>query len=343
MNTCFQRCTIYVIFALILTLLIPITYGEAESSQTEPVKLKVLLLPFLSFAPFFIAEEEGYFAEQGLEVEFVKMGSGAKAIPPLLKGDLDVAAGTVGIGVLNAISRGGLIKIVADKGSLDPTWCTYNGLLARTELIETGQLENASQLKGKRLAVETMTPEGYYLEKLFRSVDLTFDDVTTEDLPPSVMSEALETGAVDLVHVGEPWLTRLRRMEKAVLWLPAHEIIPHFQWAVILYGPNLLTANPEHGRRFMAAYVKAIRQYNQGKTERNMEILTKHTRLDRQLLEEACWPAIRNDGSINVNSVLDFQNWGIEKGLLDSKVTEEQFWDNRFIEHANQLLGIPKK
>lgn len=91
----------------------------------------------------------------------------------------------------------------------------------------------------------------------------------------------------------------------------------------------------------MVAYLKAVRQYNQGKTERNLEILAEFTGLDRELLKRTCWLPIRNDGRINVESVLDFQDWAAGKGFLDSKVTEEKFWDPSFVQYANQVLKTP--
>lgn len=310
----------------------------AEAPSPEPLQLRVVVLPYLSFAPLFIAQDEGYFAEQGLEVEFVKLSDSAEPTAALLQGDVDVAGVQVEAGVLNAIARGGTLGIVADKGYLASDACPAYALLARRALVEAGALDSASRLKGQRLAFEPFTSEGYYVEKLLAMAGLTFDDVTTEDLPPPALSEALGTGAVDLVHIGEPWITRILRGGNAVLWLPVRDVIPDFQWAVIVYGPNLLEENPDAGRRFMVAYLKAVRQYGQGKTERNLAIVSKHTELDRDLLEEACWPAIRGDGIINSQSVLDFQTWGLEKGLLDGHVTEEQFWDPDFIEYASQVL-----
>jgi NitT/TauT family transport system substrate-binding protein len=88
----------------------------------------------------------------------------------------------------------------------------------------------------------------------------------------------------------------------------------------------------------MVAYLKAVRQYNQGKTERNLEILAKHTRLDRDLLMQACWPSVRDDGQINIQSILEFQDWAVKKGFLDSPVKMDQFWDPGFIEHANRVM-----
>jgi hypothetical protein len=63
--------------------------------------------------------------------------------------------------------------------------------------------------------------------------------------------------------------------------------------------------------------------------------------LDEELSKNYCWPPIRSDGRINCESVLDFQKWAVKKGLLDSPVPKEKYWDPRFVEHAGQVLDIP--
>ena len=45
--------------------------SESSSAERELTKLRATVLPYFSFAPLYIAEAEGFFAEQGLAVEFV--------------------------------------------------------------------------------------------------------------------------------------------------------------------------------------------------------------------------------------------------------------------------------
>ena len=123
--------------------------------------------------------------------------------------------------------------------------------------------------------------------------------------------------------------------------MPIKKVVPNLQQAFIAYGPTLLDEGPDAGKRFMAAYLKGVRQYNQGKTERNLDILAKHTGLDEELLMQICWPSFRSDGRIGVQGVLEFQAWAVEKRFLDSVVTEDEFWDPSFLEWANQVLRTP--
>ncbi len=88
----------------------------------------------------------------------------------------------------------------------------------------------------------------------------------------------------------------------------------------------------------MVAYLKAVRQFNQGKTDRNLEILVKHTELEEEILRDACWVTINDSGMINTPNVVEFQEWALGKEFLDNIVTEEQFWEHRFLDFANKEL-----
>ncbi|MBD3305028.1 hypothetical protein GF339_01640 [candidate division KSB3 bacterium] len=317
----------------------------AAAAQPEPAKLKVLLLPHLSFAPFFIAQEEGYFAEQGLDIEFVRMAKIDQAVPSLARGELDVITGDLRASIFNAIARGSQIRIVADKGHIgSETECAYVGVLARRALVESGALDDPSMLRGRKMFMNPLSSSAYYMEKMLATGGLTLDDVIVQTgLRGPVYAEALQTGALDLSASAQPWLTRILQMGHAVLYMPANEVIPGFQHAAIYYGPNLLQDNPDLGQRFMIAYLQAVRQYNQGKTPRNIDIIATATTIEPQLVEDACWAAIHSDGHINAQSVLEFQQWILDKAALDQIVTEDLFWDGRFIEHANQELAPLQK
>lgn len=322
-------------FGLFLQACLAPTPAQPESELTT---VKVSAAPFLSYAPFFIAADEGYFQEQGLEVEFVRFAHSPEAVPALTQGDIDVAGGFMSVSMFNAMARGSNLRIVADRSYADPEGCTYAGLIARQALMDAGELRGTPRLEGLRFGINEASIEGYYVEKLLQEAGLTLNDVEAEEIPESTMADALAKDSLDVVATSEPWVTRLSDAEQATVWLPVQEVIPDSQFAFLLYGPTLLEEDPGIGERFMVAYLKTARQLNEGKTERNLEILAEHTELEKDLLEQACWPAFRDGGKINGQSVLDFQDWAVDKGYLDQLITEEQFWDPSFVEHAKQIL-----
>lgn len=334
-----QRYSKLLLLLLFLVLVQACGRSAAEElTPEEPIKLNVQLLPFMSFVPLYIAEEEGYFAEQGLEVEF-HMVFAPDSFVALRQGDLDVAADFISASMLNLIGQDENIRMVAGKGYVAPTGCTVNGLIARKELVDAGELDNVAQLKGRTIAMDSVTVEGYYMDKLLSSAGLTLADVDMTDLPsPPAEMEAFESAAIDLSASSEPWVTRTNLAGNTVTWRSFQEQIPDFQFAVLLFGPTLLKDNPDVGQRFMTAYVKAMQQYNEGKTERNMELMMAFTELDQELLEQICWPTFREDGSINSQSVIDFQTWAVERELLEEIVPVDEFWEPSFVEYASEML-----
>ncbi len=309
-----------------------------QPPKPTPLTLKVTYQPYISFGPILIAQEEGYFAEQGLEIEFIKLRRSPHGIPALIQGELDVLTGAINAGFLNAIARGAPIKIVADKGHVSAGPPPSMALLARRALVEQGVLDDPDKLRGLKLITNKDNTVALFVDKALEKFGINLDDLHLFYVPPPARLAALQKGTADIVTESEPWLTRALEAGHAVLWVPDYEIIPDFQFACVTFGPSLLEERPEAGRRFMLAYLKAVRQYNQGKTERNLEILGKHTKLDRELLMKACWIPFRSDGMINVQSVLDFQAWAMEQGLIDATVAPNDFWEPAFVEYADAVL-----
>jgi len=336
----FTRFKCFVVIVVFFMLLISQAGKNIVAAQQTPktVNLKVVLYPFFSVAPFFIAEEEGYFAEQGLEIEYVKLDEDI-AIPALARGEVDVYTGLINIGALNAMHRGANIRFVSDRGYLAYEDCSYFGLVARKALVETGELNRPSQLNGRNVSWFRASFEEYFLEEVLKKDGVQLDDLKKITIPPPADIGAMSKGGLDLTVTSEPWVTRIVQSGYGVLWLPDQKVLPDFQFGLTLYGPKILENNPDAGKRFMVAYLKGARQHNQGKTARNLEIVTKYTGLKPDLLEKACWPKVRNDGRINVQSIRDFQDWAIAKGYLDQPVPSNLFMDTSFIEHATRVLN----
>jgi NitT/TauT family transport system substrate-binding protein len=306
-------------------------------SAARPIR--VVVLPYLTFAPVFIATDEGYFAQEGLAPEFLRLQASAEAIPALAQGRVDVVGGSIGIGFLNAVARGARIRAVADKGYVDASGCAAQAILARRALASDGALAAAARTRRLSIAVNRASYNLYYTEIALAAAGIRPGDVTVLDVPDALLADALEKGTVDLATTAEPWITRIVEGRSGVLWRRAGEIIPDFQQSFVFYGPTLLDEDPPAGRAFMRAYLRGVRQYSQGKTARNLDILAARTGQDRGMLERSCWPPFRGDGGINVESVLAFQRWGLERGLLDRPLAAPAFWEPRFIADARAASG----
>ncbi|MSP13126.1 MAG: hypothetical protein EXR62_09225 [Chloroflexi bacterium] len=313
---------------------------QTQATPTPaPIKLRVVLLPYLSYAPFFIGEEEGYFKEQGLDMEWVKMDSAASVTPLLIQGQMDVLPAILTIAHFNAIAQGANLKIVADKGYFPPAGCTASALIVKPGLEQKLKSDDPSGLRSLRLNANPVNYTGYIASKLLESGGLTLKDVTVSNLTTAVIAETFSKGGLDAAVLAEPDLSRVVQGGHGVIYKPVQEIIPNGQYGILIFGPSILEKNPDAGKRFMVAYLKAVRQYNEGKTDRNLDIMVKNTGLDREFLRQSCWQPFRDDGQVNTDSVMDFQNWAVKEKQLDKQATLEQFWDPAYINYARQVLS----
>lgn len=319
------------------------TAGSPAAAEELPkrVRLKVLYSPYLTFAPLAIASAEGFFEAEGLDVELVHVSGSGDATPLLMRGEIDVSAGILRISDFNAIARGATLRLVADKGHYESGPCVTAAYLIRPGFLKSKNLERAENLRGARVAVTPLSFSEYVLEIFMNSKGLQLSELDLVRFQSALMTEALADGSLDFLHVPEPYLTQTLRSGHAVIWKPMREIVPGAQLASVIYGPNLLQKNREAGRRFLTAYLRGVRQYNLGKTSRNVEIICRETRLDPGLVRDACWESIRPDGRINVESVLEYQRWAVRRKVLDAVLPPERFWDPTFVDDANRSLGPP--
>jgi len=301
-----------------------------ESAPNPPDKLRAVVIPVLFTAPFYIAQAEGYFADENLEVEFVRLTRNIDAIPALAQGDVDIGGGQVTIAMLNAMSGGARIRIVAGTGHLAADGCSFHGFVVQRGLLPDGGELTADGLRGRRVEVDITLPHAYWLHTALQPLGLDIDDLEVVDVPMQALVDAFLNDAFDFTGLTEPRLSALLQSGQAVLWRGAEDIVPDYPQNVLFFGRSLLDERPEVGERFMRAYRRAIRQYNEGKTARNVEILAEATRLSREQLETMCWVSMDDDARIRFAGFDGYQQWAMGQGLVERVMPEGELVDRRF-------------
>lgn len=314
------------------------TAPSQPTAATGGPTINVLTLPFISFAPLYIAQDMGFYAAQGLQVNLVEMTVQQDAIAALVSDQVDVSSAQVSVGMFNAIAKGSNIRFIADKGYIDPASCNNIALLARSSLVPEGAPITADVLRGRSIDMVRTTWNEFYVDRALASTGLRSKDLQDQALASPSVPEAMSSGKIDLSVQNEPWVTRLKDAGSHPILSPTTELFPDGETAALLFGPKLLGANAETGNRFMQAYLLAVRQYNLGKTDDNVRIISKATQLDEATLRRMCWPTIRADGGLNTQNMVDFENWAVEQGYLSGAVPEAQFYEASFARTAVQRL-----
>lgn len=295
--------------------------GDDRNDGLRPVR--VSYSSHISFGPLMIAQADGYFRDEGLDVEFVTTMQPEETLVALVTGDIDVRPGALHAGFLSAIAQGAPIRIVAGLGVLARDACTYFGIALRRGLDPAG----TPALRKVRASQDGVTR--YVVSRMLESRGLSLAGVETVRLPEPVMASALESGAIDAGAASEPTLSRL--VAKGQLWLSGQDALPDFQWGVIMFGERFLVRERDTAMRFIRAYRRGVDQYRLGKTDRNVAIIAEGTGETVELTRAACWLEFSADAHVDWNSIEGFQAWANAQKFMERSVTREQAIDSGFV------------
>jgi len=163
---------------ILIILLVLMTLFTACSNEKGPATLQVVFPGYLSNAPFFIAQEEGFFEEQGLTIEISEIRRSSEAIPALEQGDVDVVGGALSAGLINAIARGANIKLVADKGqAASSDGCATMVMLASNQFLESHPGVKPEDVKGTLVGLNPTGFRGYWFDLYLNQANLSLDDI----------------------------------------------------------------------------------------------------------------------------------------------------------------------
>src|SRR5579875_274891 len=301
-----------------------------------------------SDAGLYIAEEKGYFREWGIRLDCTNFASATEMVAPLGTGQLDVAGGAPSAGLGNALARGITLKIVADKGSTPPGF-GYAGLVVRKDLWDSGAVRGPADFRGRRLAINTTAGSSMEasLDRLFREHGLQVADVELVSLPFGDQPGALANGSVDVAFPIEPFVTISAEQGLGVLWERQDTWYPTGQIAVLMYGRNFAESRIEVGRRFMVAYLKAVRDYNDAsrkgdaaKRREVVDILIRNTPLkDAALYDKMGMPGLDPNGRVSVQALKADQEYYLRSGKQQQPIDYDQVVDMSFADWAVQQLG----
>ena len=233
--------------------------GSQSSSQgngrVEKSKIRVGALPITDHAPLYLAKEQGYFQEHGLEVEIVNAANGSAALNSMIGGDYDITYSSY-VPFFQAQAKGiADLKIVADCASAAPETnmvMSYPG----SSVKEPSDLEDAT------IAISAAGTISELLTKAaMRAHGVSFDSAEFTPISFPNMPAALQQQRVDAAMLTEPFVTLAARGSGAVPILDvstgAAESLP-----LSGYGATaeFVEENPKTVAAFQRTMMKATRE-----------------------------------------------------------------------------------
>ncbi|MGW2232139.1 ABC transporter substrate-binding protein [Streptomyces formicae] len=247
-------------------------------------------------APLQMAVKKGEFKKEGLNVQ-LKVLPTPDALPLLAKGDIDAQWAAPEAAVMNGITSGFDIKWTA--GNFSPAAGSKSGLWVKLKKNETA---SHVPMAGRKLG--TMIGKGsviaYPMNKALKKHGGGLDEIQFQQLGSADVLTALQNGGTDSAWLLDP-VWRKVDGDKQYAFLggqPRGEPL-----GGLLFGPNLLTKDPDAGVALLRAYIRTVNTYFTGDYKRDpafVSELAKLLKTDEAVLKST--PSLRMDWEIRAGT-----------------------------------------
>ena len=222
--------------------------------------------------------------------------------------------------------------------------------MIRKALVDSGRFKSYADLKGLKIGI--VAPGGSptsTLNEAAKKGGIAYADIEKVYLAFPQQVAAFGNGAIDGSIMIEPFATALVDAKVAVRFSSTEEFYPSDQIGLVFYSEKFLSEHRDAGLRFMRAYVRALRDYNDAvengrftgsKGDEIVGILAKYLGVKEDQIRATYTQAVDPDGRPNVVSLrkdLDF--FKAEGDVTAREVTVDQILDTSFVDAAVSALG----
>ena len=271
-----------------------IAMGAAMPAWAQMEQATLALPTFsLTVSPLYIAEDKGFWKEEGLDLK-LPLIPGIGASNALLAGSVDFAD-TSSASFTRAIARGQkLIAIANTLETVQLEMVVSKAYADKMKLVATLPVnQRALVLKGARIAVDAPnTIVHAYVRYTAKLAGLNPErDVSVSPMQPPAMLQALKSGQVDGFVMSRPWTSTARRDQGAVVVVSSQsgdlpELNP-FNYNLIVTRPGVCEAKPSICRKTLAGITKAVNLMHTRPAEALAILGKRFDRIEPDLLKEA--------------------------------------------------------
>ena len=309
-----RRAPSFALAALLILALVATACGAPAPAATgAPVTLRLALLPILDALPIYVADQQGYFAAQGLKVSFIPVASAAERDQLIASGQAD--------GMIND-----LVATVL-----------YNRDQAQVQIVRFAQVATAKQpeyrilaapgsklttpadLKGVPIGVSQASIIEYITDRLLEAEGLAPADINITAVPkiPDRLS-LLSSGKLQAATLPEPFSTlAVQSGSRVILDDSAH---PEYGSSVISFRTAVIQAHPQAIAGFLKAVDQAVTDINKDNS-RWAGIMSQYNLVPKPLAGKFPAPTYPTYSLPSQAQFKDVVDWALSKGLISHSVS----------------------
>lgn len=287
------------IFALLLTF-------SACTKKGEPYKLILAENPVPFSTITIIAQKNGYFKEEGLNIDVKKFTSGKLCLDAVLGGGANFAT-VAETPLMHAGFSGQKVYVIST--------IVYSDNDCKVIARKDRDILSPIDLKGRKVATFVGTSAEFFMNAFLKAHGLSASDVKVTNLKPPDMVIALVQGGIDAYFIWEPHIYNGKKQlgDNAIIFTGRDVYTETFNIAIM---EKFAKENPDAVMKIIRALLKAEKFVAQNKEE-SISIVSDYTGMEQSVLEN-----IWDDFNFEVvlqPSLLEYMQkeaqWAIDSGI----------------------------
>lgn len=294
-------------------------------AKPEEARLRVGLLPILDALPMYVAEVEGFYREQGLEVELVLFASALERDAAIQAGQLDL--------LLNDLVSAALLSKDGDRVRVIRLAYQGNPVLPMMLILAapTSTIRAPADLRGVPIAVSGNTVIEYSTDRMLEAAGLAPSDIQkTEVTKIPVRAEMLAKGQVQAATLPEP-------LASLAISQGARRIVDDGESGI---GQSVITASKEavdrragQLRQFLLAYERGVDALTRN-PEGYRALFVEKAKVPDALRDRLAVPPYPKAQVPSREDVAAVMAWAVRRGLISREIPYEAIVDGTFLPGA---------
>jgi NitT/TauT family transport system substrate-binding protein len=317
--------------ALAIAALSLATTGPARA-QTEEITYLLPAPSFLpAFGPWMLAQARGYYAQEGLKVNFVS-GKGGVDVAKQVGAGNAVVGGAIGDTPIIARAQGVPVKAVALLGGRSLTQL----------VVHDGKgINGPKDLKGRTVTTTAYQDTTFYsLLGILATAGLTKNDVDVQAAGPAGVWQLFAAGKADAMAAVPDWIASATQAGAKVKVYSSDEFFKSMAQA-ILVSDETIQKRPELVRKLVRATLKGMQDIMKdpaGAARDYANVVTQHKGKEAyveevfKLYNIYVYPGQKVLGTIDPERLAAVQKFYVKEGIVAKELPVADLYTNQFVQ-----------
>ena len=248
--------------------------STSPNASSSAMSAAIGITTWIGNTPLWIAQEQGFFKDLGLDLQIKVFGTVAQGFPAFISGQLDGLA-PVTSEVVTLASKGVDFRVV----TVEDTSVGADVILARNSI------KSIQDFKGQKIAVELGGIGHFFVLQVLTEAGVDPKDVALVNTPPDAAAAAFQSGNIEIAYCYSPFSDQALAAQKDGRVIYSSKQLPTAIADLYVFSTKFIQSNPKAVAAFVEGNFKGL-DFLTNNPKEGLAIAAKQLKITPEELEQ---------------------------------------------------------